>query len=87
MSDPRGILTRLYGMLEFDGIESPQEFTLMISALHVRGNITIERISKHLDTSGERIREWSDGIHIPEVVFMPLLVKKVMSLIKEELRS
>lgn len=82
---PENILMRMHGMLEIDQIETPQEFVLMISTLHAQGEISIQRISKHLDTSEERIQEWVAGNNIPEVVFMPVLVKKVMRLIEEVL--
>ena len=85
MSAAENVLTLLYGMLEFDGIESRKDFTQMISVLHTKANIPIERISKYLGTTEERVQDWLNGDNIPEVVFMPELVKKVMDLIAEQI--
>jgi DNA-binding transcriptional regulator YiaG len=85
MSAAENVLTRMYGMLEFDGIGSREEFTVMISVLHTKANISIERISKYLGTTEERVEGWLNGDNIPEVVFMPVLVKKVMDLIAEQI--
>lgn len=79
------ILTRLYGVLESEGIGSRQEFTQMISVLHTKAYIPIERISKHLGTTEERVQDWLNGDTIPEIVFMPVLIEKVMDLIAEQI--